>query len=357
MDPVSDRYLIIPIFLPHQGCPHRCVFCNQSAITRTEPTLPSEVQLQQTVESYLGQSARQYDHTQIAFYGGNFLGLDPMVIRSLLKAADRYVKSGKVNGIRFSTRPDTIDARRLELIAPYPIQTVELGAQSMEDEVLCRSNRGHSAADTISAVGLLQQTTYEIGLQLMIGLPGETRAGCFRSAEKAAELRPDFVRIYPAVVVAGSRLAEWYEAGEYSPLGMAQCLERVKQLVLFFNRRAIRISRIGLQADQSPDADNQVVAGPYHPAFGHLVHCELFFDMARLLLSSVDLDGGMIVFDIHPRSISRLRGLQNQNFVRLCNEFAISDLRTRTDPVLPVDGLRLSGASNVLTYADLQCDI
>ena len=182
VDSNSDKPFVIPVFLPHLGCPHQCAFCNQRAITRTESILPSREWLQRTVETYLAFSVKRRNRSQIAFFGGNFLGLDPASIRSLLSVAEGFVAAGAVDGIRFSTRPDTIDPERLEIIEPYSIQTVELGVQSMQDAVLKRSCRGHSVQDTISAVNLLGSCPYEIGLQLMIGLPGETQAGCFQSA-------------------------------------------------------------------------------------------------------------------------------------------------------------------------------
>ena len=210
----AGRPFVIPVFLPHLGCPHHCAFCNQRAITRTEAVLPSPAQLQRMVETYLAYPVRRRNRIQIAFFGGNFLGLDPVSIRSLLAVAERFVASGAVDGIRFSTRPDTIDNRRLDIIEPYTVKTVELGVQSMQNSVLLRSGRGHETRDTIAAVELLGQRPYEIGLQLMIGLPGETRSGCFQSAGQAADLRPDFVRLYPAVVLAESQMAAWYEAGK-----------------------------------------------------------------------------------------------------------------------------------------------
>ena len=152
-------------------------------------------------------------------------------------------------------------------------------------------------------------------------------------------------------------MAAWYAAGEYTPLSLPDCLERVKQLVLFFSRRAIGIARIGLQASETTSDASQILAGPYHPAFGHLVHCELFLDMARLLVSDCGGDLAEISFDVHPRSISRARGLRNNNLLRLQNEFGIGDIHTRPDPKLPKDALRLAGSGRMLTYADLRCDI
>ena len=352
----SERQLIIPVFLPHLGCPHRCAFCNQQAITQIESDAHDPDHLQRVVETFLRYSRKRHGRIQIAFFGGNFLGLDSDLVRSMLSAAQQFVRSGAVDGIRFSTRPDTIDSSRLELIEPFSIQTVELGVQSMQNDVLERSGRGHSAEDTIAAVKRLNGRSYEIGLQLMIGLPAETREGCFQSARMVAELQPNFVRIYPTVVLSGSPMAAWYQAGEYAPLSLVDCIQRTKQLVLFFTRQSIRIVRMGLQSSGSPGIADQIVAGPYHPAFGHLVHCELFSDMARQLACSSP-EGSDLTFEVHPRSVSRLRGMRNENLVRLRSDCAIGTLQIRSDPQVPMDGLRLAGTGNMLTYTDLQCDI
>jgi histone acetyltransferase (RNA polymerase elongator complex component) len=352
----SERQLIIPVFLPHLGCPHRCAFCNQRVITQTEADPPAPAHLQRIVETYLRYSRKRHGRIQIAFFGGNFLGMKPAVIRSMLSVAQRFVTSGAVDGIRFSTRPDTIDASRLEVIEPFSIQTVELGVQSMQNDVLERSDRGHTAEDTNRAVERLNRRSYEIGLQLMLGLPGETQAGCFQSARMVAELQPDFVRLYPTVVFSGSRMAEWYRAGLYSPLSLVDCIQRAKQLVLFFTRQSIRIARMGLQSSGSPGIADQIVAGPYHPAFGHLVHSQLFYDMARQLVSSRS-DASDPTLEVHPRSVSRLQGMRSENLERLRDDSAIGNLQIRFDPQMPMDGLRLADTGNMLTYADLQCDI
>ena len=278
------------------------------------------------------------------------------MIRSMLSAAQRYVTSGAVDGIRFSTRPDTIDASRLELIEPFSIQTVELGVQSMQNDVLKRSDRGHTAEDTMTAVKRLNRRSYEIGLQLMLGLPGETQAGCYQSARMVAGLQPDFVRLYPTVVFSGSPMAAWYRDGQYSPLSLVDCIQRAKQLVLFFSRQSIRIARMGLQSSGSPGIADQIVAGPYHPAFGHLVHCELFYDMALQLVSSRS-DPLDLTLEVHPRSVSRLQGMRNENLERLRGDSTTGNVQILFDPQVPTDGLRLADSGDMLTYADLQCDI
>jgi histone acetyltransferase (RNA polymerase elongator complex component) len=212
------RPFIIPIFLPHAGCPHHCVFCNQVSITgaKHEAVEPDKIRIQ--IREFLNYKKESRKPVQIAFFGGNFLGLKLEDIKSWLKLAGEFVDRGLVDGIRFSTRPDTIDAARLDTLENYPISTVELGVQSMDDQVLALAGRGHRASDTIRAVKALKKRQLSVGLQMMVGLPGDSEARSLATARKIANLDPDCARIYPTVVVANSRRAQWFKKGEYLPL-------------------------------------------------------------------------------------------------------------------------------------------
>ena len=209
----SDRPLIIPLFLPHLGCPHRCVFCNQRTISGSaERSLPTPNRIHREVKRYLAFARKPRSSIQISFFGGNFLGLDRRETINLLDSAAAFVASGTVDSLRFSTRPDTICPDGLAAIQPYPVRTVELGVQSMNDEVLSASRRGHKAAHTIDAATLLKDAGYQVGLQMMVGLPGDDDKGAMRTARQLAGLGPDFVRIYPTLVLAGSPLARLFRA-------------------------------------------------------------------------------------------------------------------------------------------------
>ena len=201
---------VVPVFLPHAGCPHRCVFCNQNAITRAPSGLPSESELESAIVQFLSYTLKRHSTIQIAFFSGNFLGLAPAAVEAFLRLAQRFVQYGRVDSIRFSTRPDTIDRKRLDVLAGYPVRTVELGVQSMVDDVLRRSLRGHTAAQTAAAVKLLKAEGYAVGLQMMVGLPGDTVDRALDTAHRLVDLQPDFVRIYPTVVLKKSLLADWY---------------------------------------------------------------------------------------------------------------------------------------------------
>ena len=305
----SHKPFIIPIFLPHAGCPHRCVFCDQSLITGIR-SRPPRNDIRQQIEAFLKFKTARRSEVQIAFFGGNFLGLPANEIEAMLAEAADYIKSGRVNSIRFSTRPDTIDPQRLDLIKYFPVTTVELGVQSMDERVLAVTKRGHHTPDTEKAIQYLQDLNYEVGAQLMVGLPGDSPERSMASAQRVAYLKPDFVRIYPTVVLAGSPLANMYNKGDYVPLSLDEAVSRTKSLYLLFKRSNIRVIRMGLQASQDLEEGSTILAGPYHPSFGHLVYSEIFLDMAVDQIESSALNTDSISIRTHPGSVSQLRGIR-----------------------------------------------
>jgi histone acetyltransferase (RNA polymerase elongator complex component) len=337
----SNKPFIIPIFLPHAGCPHRCVFCNQSVITGVNSRI-SAIQIRHSVESFLKYKSAQRGIVQIAFFGGNFLGIDIEEIKRLLSEAAVFVKTGRANSIRFSTRPDTIDRERLDIIKNFPVSTVELGVQSMDDRVLANTKRGHSSSDTVKAVQRLKEFDYEIGAQLMVGLPGDDPGRLLASARRVAELEPDFIRIYPTVVVAGSPLATLYKAGRYRPLPLKDAVTQVKELYRFFSRRNIQVIRMGLQATDDLEKGSTILAGPYHPSFGHLVYSEIFLDMAMSAIKSAHPKGDRVGLHVHPRSISKMSGLKNGNLEKLREKFHLQSIEIVPDDTLKEDQLSVT---------------
>ena len=333
----NKRPFIIPLFIPHAGCPHQCVFCNQRTITGAQKSIPTPQSLHERINSFLSFKNAECRPVQIAFFGGNFLGLRANEILRLLKLANQYVQAGDVDGLRFSTRPDTIDSAKLALIADYPVATIELGVQSMDDDVLVLSKRGHTAQDTFRAVALLKQHNYELGLQMMVGLPGDDEIKSLATALGMAELEPDFVRIYPTVVIAGSPLAAMYANGSYSPLSVQEAVSTVKKLYLLFKARDIRVVRMGLQASGETDQEAAFLAGPFHPAFGHLVHSAIFLDMAADAVIENDLAGTNVTVTVHPRAIPKLRGLKNHNLMILKQRFALQEVIVRGDAAMAPD--------------------
>ena len=335
-----NRPLVIPIFLPHAGCPYRCVFCNQSSITGISAKVPRK-NIRKQIDAFLKFKTARHSEIQIAFYGGNFLGIPADEIKGLLAKAAEYVTAGRVDSIRFSTRPDTIDPQRLDLIKNYPVTTIELGVQSMDERVLAAAKRGHQALDTEKAVQCLKDLGYEVGVQLMLGLPEDAPERTIASAQRVVRLKPDFVRIYPTVVLAGSPLAAMYRKGNYVPLSLDEAVSQAKNLYLLFNRANIRVIRMGLQASQDLDEGSTILAGPYHPAFGHLVYSEVLLDMVIDQIESSALEAGSITIRTHPGSVSHLRGLRNRNIEILKKKFGFETVTVRPDDTLTQDQLKV----------------
>lgn len=336
MDPHStiSKPFIIPIFLPHSGCPHRCVFCDQSTITGLKTALPGPEQIRREIRTFLDYKKGARAPVQISFYGGTFLGQPEKSVRRLLDIASEFIDSADVDSIRFSTRPDTIDPERLAWLSGYRIATVEIGAQSMDDTVLKKSNRGHTARDTENAMALLKARDYETGLQIMPGLPGDTAAGTLETARCMRALSPDIVRIYPAVVLAGSPLAAWFESGRYTPLPLNAAVELTARLYRLFEKGGVRVIRMGLQASATLSPDTSVLAGPYHPAFGQLVMSKLFFDSVCRVLEKTGEGADTISIAVNPRSVSNLKGQKNRNLDLLKRRFSICGISVLTDPAL-----------------------
>jgi histone acetyltransferase (RNA polymerase elongator complex component) len=335
------RPFIIPIFIPHAGCPHQCVFCNQVSITGAKQRLISPAELHIKILEFLKFKNENRHPVQIAFFGGNFLGLKNAEIKSLLDAAAEFVRHGQVDGIRFSTRPDTINERSLDITKDYPVSTVELGVQSMDDRVLDLAGRGHSASNTFQAVELLKDRHFSIGLQMMVGLPGDDETGALTATQKIIDLGPDFVRIYPTLVVANSRLAGWYQSGDYTPLSLEKGVSLVKKIYLKFKKEDIDVIRMGLQASEDLEVGTTVLAGPYHPAFGHLVHAEIFLDMAITAIESASSRKETLTIFVNPRSISKMRGLNNSNIKRLKEQFNFQSIEVVPDSSLTIEELKI----------------
>jgi histone acetyltransferase (RNA polymerase elongator complex component) len=339
--PPEKTPFIVPVFIPHGGCPHTCAFCDQTAITGARFKGPNTSEARRAIQTFLKYRRSPDRYTEIAFFGGNFLGLAPSHIKEYLDMAAGYVIRDEVQGIRFSTRPDTITPEALNTVAPFPISTVELGAQSMDDIVLARSQRGHRARDTQLAVERLRTQGYEVGLQMMLGLPGDTRESVMFTGRQLVALAPAFVRIYPTVVLKNSPLAAWYLQGRYIPLSLELAVSWTKALYKMFTERGIAVIRMGLPASSELNPGSAMLAGPHHPAFGHLVKAALFYDRAVKLIETRPHSGHEISFRLHPRRISQFRGLANANIAKLQRKFGVQTVRVIPDESVAWDGLTL----------------
>jgi len=319
---------IIPIFLPQAGCPHRCIFCNQYAITNIRSNQISSFALVKNIDRFLSYNHRNNQNVQISFYGGNFLGLQESEIIELLECAQSYVNCKKVASIRFSTRPDTVTQKRLLLLAKYAIKTVELGVQSMIDDVLMKSQRGHSSDSVCQSTEILKNAGYQVGHQIMSGLPGDTSVTFAQTIEKIITLKPDFVRLYPTLVLKGSILSNWYREGYYRPLSLNQAVTSAKDSLLLFQKNNIPVIRMGIQPQDN--LESHILSGPYHPAFGHLVYSELLLDKVTEQIQKSCAN--RIAILVNPKRMSEMKGIHQTNVKQLSRRFPNKKIQFISDP-------------------------
>ena len=291
----------ISIFVPHLGCPQQCSFCNQKTITGKEKQ-PTPEDVRMAVETALKRKGFEYE---IAFFGGSFTAIDRQYMKSLLEAAGEYANNERIKGIRISTRPDFIDEEILSVLKTYGVSSIELGAQSMDDEVLKANLRGHTAADVENASRLINEHGFELGLQMMTGLYKDTDEKAVQTAKKIAALKPKTVRIYPTVVLKNTFLAELYEKEEYKPQTVDDAANLCTKLLAIFEEANIAVIRLGLHA--SEDIKKNMVAGAYHESFGEIVQ-------SRILLNRI-LENPPASYEImvNPKSVSKLKGNGKRN--------------------------------------------
>ncbi len=304
----------VALFIPHNGCPHGCSFCNQRDITgqSRQPSAEDVIRAVQTARESLGDNSR---NAEIAFFGGSFTAIDRSYMLELLKAAAPFVQSGEFAGIRCSTRPDAIDREVLALLKQYGVTSIELGAQSMSDEVLEANHRGHTAQDVRNAAALIREEGFSLGLQMMTGLYGSSDELDRATAAALAELKPDTMRIYPTVVLQGTELSALYEQGLYSPPSLEEAVRLCAELLQFFEERNIRVIRLGLH--DSDSLEQSRLAGAYHPAFRELCEGEIMYANALAAMKKSRVVQGAADFFVHPSSVSRFIGQKRKNLIRL----------------------------------------
>ncbi len=306
------KHANIAVFVPHNGCPNQCSFCNQRTISgASEQPEPSDVAL--ACEKAMQGGCEGAD-VQLAFFGGSFTAIDRAYMLSLLEAAQPYIKSGFLNkGIRVSTRPDFIDDEVLSLLKKYGVRAIELGAQSMDDSVLSLNKRGHTADDVVKAAKLIKSYGFELGLQMMTGLYGSVDDDSIMTAEKFISLSPDTVRIYPTVVLPGTMLAELYLSGEYKVPSLDESVELCSHLLEMFDKAGINVIRLGLHAQQ--DVCDNYLAGGYHPALRELCEGEIYYRKIKAALEG-SLKGNYEI-TVAAAEISKAVGQKKKNIIRL----------------------------------------
>ncbi|HEY6008104.1 MAG TPA: radical SAM protein, partial [Geobacteraceae bacterium] len=269
--------MIVPFFIPHAGCPHQCVFCDQRTIAGQPPGIPTAAELVSTIAGHRATGGD--DGVEVAFFGGTFTALSRDAQERLLAPLQPLRAAGIVRSVRVSTRPDCVDSGTAGYLGSMGVATVELGVQSLDEEVLRLSGRGHGVGDVERAVAALRGAGLKFVAQLMPGLPGDTPAGSLATLDAVLSLGPDALRIYPALVLAGTRLAELWCEGNYRPLSLAEAVRTCKLMLHRALRARVPVLRIGLQPTAELQAAGAVVAGPFHPAFRQLVEADMWYDL------------------------------------------------------------------------------
>lgn len=313
---------IIPIFVPHLGCPNDCTFCNQKKISgQTKKVTKQDVR--NTIEYYLKNFKKDENYIEVAFFGGSFTGIDPKIQEELLSVAYEYIKNKKIDSIRLSTRPDYIDKETLKRLKKYGVKTIELGVQSTNDYILKKCRRGHTFEDVKNASKLIRRFGFTLGHQMMVGLPESTRQDEIKTAKDLIKLKPKIIRIYPVLVISGTQLEEDYKNGNYEPLNVEQAVEISKELLVLFASKHINVIRIGLQnTSEITDPNNpnsQVVAGPYHPAFRQLVESALWYDAISEKIKKVNINIKDVQIDANPYDINNIIGHKRCNVTKIDN--------------------------------------
>lgn len=314
------KQYIIPIFVPHLGCPNECTFCNQRKISGQVKNITEE-DVRNTIEYYLDIFKDKKAYKEVAFFGGSFTGIDVEIQEKLLSIAYEYVKNKQINGIRISTRPDYIDKETLKRLKKYKVKTIELGVQSTNDYILKNCKRGHTHEDVKRASRLIRWHGFTLGHQMMVGLPESTRLDELNTARDLVKLKPKIVRIYPVLVIKDTELEQQYLRGEFEPLELNQAIEICKELSQFFEKKHVKVIRIGLQSTDtilSPDKEgSQVVAGPYHENLRQLIDSAYYYEILEEKIKKINTKAKEIEITVNPQIVNDVVGYKKENILKI----------------------------------------
>ena len=331
------RESIIPVFVPHLGCPNDCVFCNQRRISGHQQPATAETVREaiEKADAVLPKEGRR----QLAFYGGSFTAIPLPQQLTLLEAAKEYKRRGLIDSIRLSTRPDAIDGEILRRLESYGVETIELGAQSLDDKVLLLSGRGHTAVDVENASGLIKERGFRLILQMMTGLPGDTMETSIETAKRIISLRPDGVRIYPTVIVKDTALYDLWQNGCYKEHAVEEAVLWCAKLLPLFREAGIPVIRLGLNPTDDLSGGD-AAGGAYHPALGELVKSRILFEKAEALLQDTT-PGSSVLLTVGKGKTSQMTGQHRQNINALKEQYHLSSIRVQED-ALPDDSVTVS---------------
>lgn len=317
------RHINIPVFIPHLGCPHACVFCNQRVISGTESFDPESVT--EIIETQLSTVGAD-DNCEIAFFGGSFTGIDRELMIYLLDIAEKYVREGRVGSIRCSTRPDYINEDIVDILSGYSMKTVELGIQSMSADVLLRSARGHAPQDSVRACELLRSRGFSVGGQMMTGLPGASYDDELECAHAIVALGCSEARVYPTLVFAGTELERMMQSGAYVPLTLENAVKRTAGVLRILHDGGVKVLRVGLCESENLHS-SRFSAGPNHPAIGELCESRIFYENISELID--DARGADVTVYVAKGAVSKAVGHKRENAIKLKDIYGLHDIRFR----------------------------
>lgn len=308
---MSKKEYIIPIFIPFLGCPHDCAFCNQVKITNYKDNINKENTIRQ-INQYLSYFPKNENLKEIAFFGGSFTGLDEKVMISYLEIALNYKKKGIIDRIRLSTRPDYINNSILNILKKYEVDVIELGIQSLDNEILNSNERGHSKEDSIMASKLIKDYGFKLGHQIMPGLYKDSFDKAIKTGLDSIKMNPDMVRIYPTLVIKDTKLEKLYKEDLYKPLSLDEAIEISSRLYMIYSYKKIPVIRIGLQPTENINEKKDVVAGPFHPSIRQLIETNIHKIYLEELINKYGLKN-KIKIHISNREISIIAGNKKAN--------------------------------------------
>ncbi len=312
--------------MPHLGCPNDCVFCNQRHISGNI-SAPAPEDVCRGISAALEKTG---PGAQVAFYGGSFTAIEIELQRSLLEAVRPFIERGEVSGIRVSTRPDCVDKDCLQMLKDAGVDTVELGAQSLDDEVLFLSSRGHTAAHAEMASKLVKKMGFTLVLQMMTGLPGDSAQKSLGTARKIAALKPDAVRIYPTVIVKDTALEHMWRCGKYIPHSVRDAVLWCSDIVRLFEEKNIPIIRLGLNPTDDLSS-GEALEGAYHPALGELVRARICLEDITKLIEKTDILGKKLYIHCLPNMVSKVIGQKRSNIAELKNRYNFEEIKVIAD--------------------------
>ncbi|KAB3535199.1 radical SAM protein [Alkaliphilus pronyensis] len=326
---MSKKKYIIPIFIPHRGCPHDCSFCNQKRIAGNIKEMNGkdiEIQINEYLNLYPKTTKKE-----IAFYGGSFTGIPINKQKELLQPAYKAKVNGIIDDIRISTRPDYIDTNILKILKDYGVTIIELGVQTTDDEVLKYNKRGHTKSDVAKAVATIKKEGFKLGLQMMLGLAGDSVTAIDNTVKDFINWKPNFVRVYPTLVIKDTFLEELFNTGNYIPYTLEEAITIAKKVLIQFQREGISVIRVGLQTTEEITYGKGVVAGPYHPAFREMVETEIYKEKIEGLLKDKKvIFNKSIVVHCNTREASRVSGYCQSNKNYFLNKYNLKSMKIKS---------------------------